>query len=473
LLGLYLGDGDKDNRTIRFAIPEGQLQDHYADKASKTFERTNKGHGILEAKKRKYIFSIHSKHAVETLNYLEMFGTALTKRVPSWIYDIDPLLQLAFLRGYLDSDGTVDKMGRITFASANKELINDIRVLCITCGIPVSNINEYHGIGNYGSINTYRFICGYPKYNRVIWSNDERYKKRLQHKSHGKRDGRYMIGTYRSDGLELPDGYGISRVLNCEYIGEEDVYDLSTNNSHTFIAEGIVVHNTAKQDEINFLTKTIVPDCQFIQSVLNEQLFNDLGLHWEFLPETLDALQTDEASRSTALSMITSAGVPLHVALAVLGFELTDEQWKEIEDAEKEKKARADQIANQTNQPKISKAEREKGQEEQTTADQQQTENQMMKADTTFRDELEKWRRKALNAMKKGKPANVDFASTVLPEPLCETIMTALGNAESEDDVKQIFDSNAMTTPKPEFSDGIMALANELKRANDLLEREE
>jgi HK97 family phage portal protein len=269
-------------------------------------------------------------------------------------------------------------------------------------------------------------------------------------------------------------GEGMKELENVT-IGQEKREDISIalGIPMSILFAGAANFATARQDEINFLTKTIVPDCQFIQSVLNEQLFDDLGLHWEFLPETLDALQTDEASRSTALSMITSAGVPLHVALAVLGFELTDEQWKEIEDAEKEKKARADQIANQTNQPKISKAEREKGQEEQTTADQQQTENQMMKADTTFKDELEKWRRKALNAMKKGKPANVDFASTVLPEPLCETIMTALGNAESEDDVKQIFDSNAMTTPKPEFSDGIMALANELKRANDLLERDE
>ena len=159
LLGLYLGDGDKDTRTIRFAIPEGPLQDHYASKASQTFERQYKGVGVLEAKKQKYIFSIHSASAVNVLNLLEMNGTSLTKRVPSWIYEIDPSLQLAFLRGYLDSDGTVDKNGRITFASANEELIKDIRVLCVTCGIPVSNINHYYRPD--GNFRTSKFISVY------------------------------------------------------------------------------------------------------------------------------------------------------------------------------------------------------------------------------------------------------------------------------------------------------------------------
>ena len=34
--------------------------------------------------------------------------------------------------------------------------------------------------------------------------------------------------------------------------------------------------------------------------------------------------------------------------------------------------------------------------------------------------------------MKKGKPANVDFVTTAIPEEMCETIMTALGNAQNE-----------------------------------------
>jgi hypothetical protein len=52
---------------------------------------------------------------------------------------------------------------------------------------------------------------------------------------------------------------------------------------------------------------------------------------------------------------------------------------------------------------------------------------------------------------------------------MCETIMTALGNAQSESDVRDAF--NVTSTPEPHYESGIIALTNELKRANDLLER--
>jgi hypothetical protein len=267
-------------------------------------------------------------------------------------------------------------------------------------------------------------------------------------------------------------GEGMKELENVT-LGQEKREDISIAMGipMSLLFAGAANYATARQDEINYLQRIIVPRCSFIASVLNDQLFEPLGLHWEFLPETLDALQTDEASRSTALSMITSAGVPLIMAMDILGFEITDEMRAELEKIEQEKKARADQMAQQMNQPKISKAEREKGQEEQITTEQQQTENQMMKS--TFKLELEKWERKALNAMKKGKPANVDFISTVIPEEMQETIMSALGNAESEEDVKRTFERTFTQSPKPEFSDGIIALANELRRANDLLEKEE
>jgi hypothetical protein len=74
--------------------------------------------------------------------------------------------------------------------------------------------------------------------------------------------------------------------------------------------------------------------------------------------------------------------------------------------------------------------------------------------------------------MKKGKPANVDFVTTCIPQDTFETIMTALGNAQNEGDVKDAF--NVSSTPEPKFESGIISkMLVELKRANDLLERTE
>ena len=59
--------------------------------------------------------------------------------------------------------------------------------------------------------------------------------------------------------------------------------------------------------------------------------------------------------------------------------------------------------------------------------------------------------------MKKGKPANVDFVSTVIPEETYATIMSALGSAHTEQEVKDAFIDTS--TPDVKYSDPIFALA--------------
>ena len=151
------------------------------------------------------------------------------------------------------------------------------------------------------------------------------------------------------------------------------------------------------------------------------------------------------------------------MAMDILGFELSDEQRTELEKAEEEKKKLAEEIAKR---PIMEKPKEEDEQAEQEPKE--ESESAQMKG-VTFQTELDKWRRKAINAMKKGKPANVTFDTTVIPSEMCETIMTALGNAQSESDVRDAF--NVTSTPEPQYESGIIALTNELKRANDLLEK--
>lgn len=80
----------------------------------------------------------------------------------------------------------------------------------------------------------------------------------------------------------------------------------------------------AEQDDIHFYDKTIIPECVFIAQVLNEQLFTPMGLHFAFLPETLDLYQKDETERAASLAQLTGAGIPLVLALQMLGFELPE-----------------------------------------------------------------------------------------------------------------------------------------------------
>ena len=56
--------------------------------------------------------------------------------LPGWLYGLTRPLLLAFLRGYLDGDGHVSKAGWITWSSANPDLLEDVRALCIVAGYP-------------------------------------------------------------------------------------------------------------------------------------------------------------------------------------------------------------------------------------------------------------------------------------------------------------------------------------------------
>ena len=90
--------------------------------------------------------------------------------------------------------------------------------------------------------------------------------------------------------------------------------------------------------------------------------------------------------------------------------------------------------------------------------------------------ELEKWRRKATKAVKKGDPANVTFTSTIIPLDMRETITARLDNAKSTADISTIFDNVAHTsfssaktlystveTFTPDFSEIVTALRDAAK----------
>jgi HK97 family phage portal protein len=78
--------------------------------------------------------------------------------------------------------------------------------------------------------------------------------------------------------------------------------------------------------------------------------------------------------------------------------------------------------------------------------------------------ELRKWKRCARKAMKAGRPANVYFECESIPSSDQERIRAALVKAQDVDELDNIFTASPV--------DPIMALTAELKRANDLLERE-
>ena len=88
-------------------------------------------------------------HSVVSAVFRLVFGfdgvRAHTKRIPDLVYNVNPALQLAFLRGYLLGDGTVGK-GRISWTTASPELASGLMYLLLAHGVlSTVNVREPNG----------------------------------------------------------------------------------------------------------------------------------------------------------------------------------------------------------------------------------------------------------------------------------------------------------------------------------------
>lgn len=106
---------------------------------------------------------------------------------------------------------------------------------------------------------------------------------------------------------------------------------------------------TASEQRRSFYDETVIPEALVIAGALNDQLFGPMGLKVVLDHQELDIYQADESERSASLQQLTSAGVPLDMAMEMLGFELpgemTYDQLRErIKEEAEERAARAPQF---------------------------------------------------------------------------------------------------------------------------------
>ena len=186
---------------------------------------------------------------------------------------------------------------------------------------------------------------------------------------------------------------------------------------------------TAKADQIALYQQTIEPRCEFIASCLNTQLLIPAGYRMEFMPESLDIYQEDEAERATSLAAYVNVGMPMLMACDILGVELTDEQRTELE---------AEKVAKEERRQEMAELARQKPEEEEpeNTTTTQPPQFRSMSGD--MRSELSKWYKVSSKALRAGKP-QPEFESIIIPPGLHGAISGALEEAKEPDDLKRVF----------------------------------
>jgi intein/homing endonuclease len=203
------------------------------------------------------------------------------KRIPECIMTNSDTVRSAYLAGLIDSDGYigVNKNGILSchITSVNKELLNDIRKLCSGFNIDTKlyanriymwnteilceKINKYLVLKNTnGKKCSGSYLMQIPKNELFKLKKDMSYpefnKKYNVNKStflNGNKD--FIIKrTANKIGINTGD-LGYYMIKNIEIVKNVQFYDINVENDHSFIGNGIVVHNCYQEQLTSFWTK--------------------------------------------------------------------------------------------------------------------------------------------------------------------------------------------------------------------------
>lgn len=208
IVGRYIADGWTKEQGIVIGIGKGKEKD---------IEKMADLNKTISYEKTCMKVHISIK---ELRDFCSQFGEgAINKHIPEKYIHLPKQLAMAMLNGYLDGDGCLTKNNNIRFGSISKSLIMDIqRLVAYIYNRPTRiniNLARKNAVIEGRKINTHDYYEG-------VFHIDSRPQDRLFYE-----DG-WVWGTIRSV-KENDDA--------------EDVFDICVKDSHSFIANGIAVHN--------------------------------------------------------------------------------------------------------------------------------------------------------------------------------------------------------------------------------------
>jgi hypothetical protein len=232
LFGFLIGDGwISPDGTISFA----QGVDH--DLNSKYTQLLEKfGGNVVRYTKQTYTDEKIPAHAMLSSKMLAtvlanngFVGSSYTKRVPSWVFNSPKEIQLAFIRGLVDADGSVnvDKWGcsRYSLEVANEMLVRDVQHLLRRMNIKVGK------------------VCTRTR-TEVVIKNNKVKNISPSYYIYFYLDGEEVAQIKKYD-VGIGENVLTEPVTRLSLLDIQDTYDIQVESEHSnFIANGIVVHNS-------------------------------------------------------------------------------------------------------------------------------------------------------------------------------------------------------------------------------------
>ena len=243
-LGYFVGDGNLNKSGIGLTTGDEELAQRLSEVAASTLGRRafvkfdeSGGHG-------RWRVIIHARELwrlLETVG-IDLDAKARDKNIPALVMRSPKSVMSAFLRGYFDADAYAGAEG-IRLSSASSELIRTVQIVLLNYGILSCQRKHPHDI-------TQLEICGTSaaRFLEEIGFSLERKQRALREYVDGHR---WFKQEDSSD-----------EIVSVER-GLADVYDITVEEAHAYVANGLVNHNSFWHARI--MRELDLPDEQLLE----------------------------------------------------------------------------------------------------------------------------------------------------------------------------------------------------------------
>ncbi|MFW6311590.1 MAG: LAGLIDADG family homing endonuclease, partial [Nanoarchaeota archaeon] len=197
-------------------------------------------------------------------------------KIPQIVFQGSNKFKAEFISALFDCDGYINSTGRyIDYSSKSKKFLEELQILLNHFKIE-STIKIKNAKCNGKTFENYRLFItdnqSVENFKKIGFKNKFK-QKRLENHKYNK--------TRRRKTHYISKNLVCTRIKSIEKIkGVKEVYDLSVNKNHSFIANGVISHNSGKSYTLGVIAEEISNLSKDISQNIASLMFDTMGIYW-------------------------------------------------------------------------------------------------------------------------------------------------------------------------------------------------
>ena len=197
-------------------------------------------------------------------------------RVPKVVFESSNKFKAEFISALFDCDGYISKTGlEIDYSSKSRKFLEDLQILLTHFNIE-SVIRIKNAKLNGKIFENYRLFItdnqSIENFKKIGFNNKFKQERLSKHKCNKtKRRKTY----YPSEDLVCTKIKSIKKIK-----GLKEVFDLSVDKNHSFIANGIISHNSGKSHSIGVIAEELSNLPEEVKKNIAPLIFDTMGIFW-------------------------------------------------------------------------------------------------------------------------------------------------------------------------------------------------